>query len=181
MTDEKFKDFMCNDQNSKEVEDIFYELKKNFYEVKPGYDHAIIMKNTQNNKTWISSTNNIEQRMTTLERILEERDRKSWREPWQICFGNLGDDIKKHVEFKTDDIGKIPNKKFIDFVIPKNQVENAKELLIKLASEFTKSNNIKNVLEIRKIIDDHFNSDQKQQPLRDVIKLIDNLILEAIQ
>ena len=177
MTDEKqkFIDFMTTEENSKEIENIFSEFKKIFYEVKPGYDHALVLTNTENGKTWISSTNNIEQRQKTLERILQEKDRRSWYEPWSITFGTLGDDIIDKVDIKPyEDIGKIPNKKFVDMTIPKNQVEDVKEMFIKLTAEYIKINHPSNGKDIRQLIDDHFNSSNNQERLRDIIESIDS-------
>ena len=55
MTDKKFIDFMTSEENSKEVENIFSDFKKHFYDVKPGYDHGLLLTNTENGKTWIDS------------------------------------------------------------------------------------------------------------------------------
>ena len=175
MTDKKFIGFMTSEENSKEVENIFSDFKKHFYDVKPGYDHALVLTNIENNKTWVSSTNHLEERKKTLERILEEKDRRSWHEPWLITFGKLGEDIIKKVDFETyEDIGKIPNKKFLDMTIPKNQVENVKEMFIKLTAEYIKINHASKGKEVRQLIDDHFNSNLKQECIRTIIQSIDN-------
>ena len=73
MTDEKqkFIDFMTTEENSKEIENIFSDFKKIFYEVKLGYDHALVLKNTENGKKWMSSTNNIKQREDHLKKQLK--------------------------------------------------------------------------------------------------------------
>ena len=172
--DKKFIGFMTSEENSKEVENIFSDFKKHFYEVKPGYDHALVLTNIENNKTWVSSTNHLEERKKTLERILEEKDRRSWHEPWLITFGTLGEDIIKKVNIETyEDIGKIPNKKFIDMTVPKNQVENVKEMFIKLTAEYIKINHASKGKEIRQLIDDHFNSKDNQEPIRYIVDKID--------
>ena len=38
----KFIDFMTSEETSGEVEGIFNEFKKLFYEVKSGYNHALV-------------------------------------------------------------------------------------------------------------------------------------------
>tara|TARA_B110000967_G_C18742080_1_gene488250 strand:- start:329 stop:868 length:540 start_codon:yes stop_codon:yes gene_type:complete len=175
MTDQnKFIDFMKSEENSKEVKNIFSNFKKLFYEVKLGYDHALVLTNTENKKTWISSTNNLKDRRKTLERILKEKDRKSWYEPWLITFGSLGNDIMNKVDIEPyEDIGKIPNKKFIDMTIPKDQVENIKEMFIKLTSEYIKIDHASKGKEIRQLIDGHFNLKNNREPISDLINKID--------
>jgi len=177
MTDEKktFIDFMTAEENSREIYNIFSDFKKLFYEVKPGYNHGLLLTNTENGKTWVSSTNHLEERRKTLVGLLKEKDRKSWHEPWLITFGSLGDDIIDKVDIQPyEDIGKIPNKKFIDMSIHKNQVENVKEMFIKLTAEYIKVNHPSKGKEVRQLIDDHFNSDLKKERLRIVIKSIDD-------
>ena len=167
-----FIDFMTSDENSKEIENIFSNFKKFFYDVKPGYDHALLLTNTENGKTWMSSTNNIEQREEDLKGYLKKRE--VWYEPWVITFGALGDNILDKIKFdQFKDIGKIPNKKFIDMTIPKNQVENVKEMFIKLTAEYIKINHTSKGKEIRQLIDDHFNSKNNREPIRDLINKID--------
>ena len=178
MTDEKqkFIDFMTTEENSKEIENIFSDFKKIFYEVKLGYDHALVLKNTENGKKWMSSTNNIKQREDHLKKQLKN-NRDDWYEPWVITFGDLGDDILDKITFDPfPDIGKMPNKEFIDMTIPKNQVENVKKMFIKLTAEYIKVDHASKGKEIRQLIDDHFNSNMKQESIRTIIQSIDNYL-----
>ena len=171
--DKKFIDFMTSEENSKEVENIFSDFKKHFYDVKPGYDHGLLLTNTENGKTWMSSTNNIEQRENDLKGYYLKK-RELWYEPWVITFGDLGDNILDKIQFdQFNEIGKIPNKKFIDMTIPKNQIENVKEMFIKLTAEYIKTKHASKGKEIRQLIDDHFNSKDNQEPIRYIIDKID--------
>ena len=178
MTDKKFIDFMTSEENSKEVENIFSDFKKHFYDVKPGYEHGLLLTNTKNGKTWMSSTNNIEQRENDLKGYYLKK-KELWYEPWVITFGDLGDDILDKIQFdQFKEIGKIPNKKFLDMTIPKNQIENVKELFIKLTAEYIKINHASKGKEVRQLIDDHFNSNLKQERIRTIIQSIDNYLSE---
>ena len=177
MMKKKFIDFMTSEESSGEVEGIFTEFKKLFYEGKSGYNHALVLTNTSNGRKWVSSTNHLKDRRKTLEGGLKEKDRKSWHEPWLITFGNLGDDIIDKVNIQEfEDIGKIPTKEFIDMSIPQGQIDNIKDKFIKLAAKYIAELNLSNGIEIRKLIDEHFKSDQKNLPLRTIINSIDDYV-----
>ena len=177
MMKKNFIDFMTSEETSGEVEGIFNEFKKLFYEVKIGYNHALLLTNTSNGRKWVSSTNHLKERRKHLEGVLKEKDRKSWHEPWLIAFGNLGDDIIDKVNFhEFGDIGKIPNKEFIDMSIPQGQLDNIRDKFIKLTAKYIANLNLSNGKEIRQLIDDHFSSDQKNLPLRTIINSIDNYV-----
>ena len=177
MMKKNFIDFMTSEETSGEVEGIFNEFKKLFYEVKIGYNHALLLTNTSNGRKWVSSTNHLKERRKHLEGVLKEKDRKSWHEPWLIAFGNLGDDIIDKVNFQEfGDIGKIPNKEFIDMSIPQGQLDNIRDKFIKLTAKYIANLNLSNGKEIRQLIDDHFSSDQKNLPLRTIINSIDNYV-----
>ena len=178
MMKKKFIDFMTSEETSGEVEGIFNEFKKLFYEVKLGFNHALVLTNTSNGRKWVSSTNNLKKRRKHLEGVLKDKNRKrGWYEPWLITFGNLGDDIIDKVNFQEfPDIGKIPTKEFIDMSIPQGQIDNIREKFIKLVAKYIAELNLSNGIEIRKLIDDHFKSDQKNLPLRTIINSIDDCV-----
>ena len=177
MMKKKFIDFMTSEETSGEVEEIFTEFKKLFYEVKLGYNHALLLTNTSNGRKWVSSTNNLEKRRKHLEGVLKDKKRKAWYEPWLITFGNLSDDIIDKVNFQPfPDIGKIPIKEFIDMSIPQGQLDNIKDKFIKLTAKYIADLNLSNGKEIRQLIDDHFKSDQKNFPLRAIINSIDDYV-----
>ena len=177
MMKKKFIDFMTSEETSGEVEEIFTEFKKLFYEVKLGYNHALLLTNTSNGRKWVSSTNNLEKRRKHLEGVLKDKKRKAWYEPWLITFGNLNDDIIDKVNFQPfPDIGKIPIKEFIDMSIPQGQLDNIKDKFIKLTAKYIADLNLSNGKEIRQLIDDHFKSDQKNLPLRTIINSIDDYV-----
>jgi len=177
MMKKNFIDFMTSEETSGEVEGIFNEFKKLFYEVKLGYNHALVLTNTSNGRKWISSTNNLKKRSKHLKGVLKDKKRKAWYEPWLITFGNLGDDIIDKVNFQEfGDIGKIPNKEFIDMSIPQDQLKNIKDKFISLTAKYIANLNLSNGIEIRQIIDDHFSSDQKNLPLRTIINSIDDYV-----
>ena len=168
---------MTSEETSGEVEGIFNEFKKLFYEVKLGYNHALVLTNTSNGRKWISSTNNLKKRSKHLKGVLKDKKRKAWYEPWLITFGNLGDDIIDKVNFQEfGDIGKIPNKEFIDMSIPQDQLDNIKDKFIKLVAKHIANLNLSNGKEIRQLIDEHFSSDQKNLPLRKIINSIDDYV-----
>ena len=168
---------MTSEETSGEVEGIFNEFKKLFYEVKIGYNHALLLTNTSNGRKWISSTNNLKKRRKHFKGVLKYKKRKAWYEPWLITFGNLGDDIIDKVNFQEfGDIGKIPNKEFIDMSIPQDQLKNIKDKFIKLTAKYIANLNLSNGIEIRQIIDDHFSSDQKNLPLITIINSIDDYV-----
>ena len=97
----KFIDFIISEENSIEVKTIFNDLKKFFYEVKEGFVHALVLTNIESKEHWVSSTKDLKGREETLVRILKEKDRKSWWEPWKVTFGGL-----KHDEIIYDCIEK---------------------------------------------------------------------------
>ena len=168
---------MTSKETPGEVEGIFNEFKKLFYEIKSGYNHALVLTNTSNGRKWVSSTNNLKKRRKHLEGVLKDKKRKAWNEPWLITFGNLGDDIIDKVNFQEfEDIGKIPNKEFIDMSIPQDQLDNIKDKFIKLVAKYITELNLSDGIEIRKLIDDHFKSDQKNLPLRTIINSIDDYV-----
>ena len=177
MMKKKFIDFMTSEKNSGEVEGIFNEFKKLFYKVKLGYNHALVLTNTSNGRKWVSSTNNLKKRRKHLKGVLKDKKRKAWYEPWLITFGNLGDDIIDKVNFQEfEDIGKIPNKEFIDMSIPQDQLDNIKDKFIKLVAKYIAELNLSDGIKIRKLIADHFKSDQKNLPLRTIINSIDDYV-----
>ena len=172
-----FIDFMTSEETSGEVEGIFNEFKKLFYEVKLGYNHALVLTNTSNGRKWVSSTNNLKKRRKHLKGVLKDKKRKAWYEPWLITFGNLGDDIIDKVNIQEfEDIGNIPNKEFIDMSIPQGQIDNIKDKFIKLVAKHIANLNLSNGKEIRQLIDEHFSSDQKNLPLRKIINSIDDYV-----
>ena len=61
-------------------------------------------------------------------------------------------------------------------IIPKNQIENVKEMFIKLTAEYIKTEHASKGKEIRQLIDDHFNSNLKQERIRTIIQSIDNYL-----
>ena len=177
MMKKKFIDFMTSEETSGEVEGIFNEFKKLFYEVKSGYNHALVLTNTTNGRKWVSSTNNLKKRRKHLEGVLKDKKKKAWHEPWLVTFGDLGDDIIDKVNFQEfPDIGKIPNKEFIDMSIPQDQLENIRDKFIRLTAKYIANLNLSNGKEIRQLIDDHFRSDQKNLPLRKIINSIDDYV-----
>jgi hypothetical protein len=56
----KFINFVLKDENSEEIKSIFDDLRNIILEAKTGYSYALELKNKVTNKTWISSTNNLE-------------------------------------------------------------------------------------------------------------------------
>ena len=60
--------------------------------------------------------------------------------------------------------------------IPQGQIDNIKDKFIKLAAKYIAELNLSNGIEIRKLIDDHFKSDQKNLPLRTIVNSIDDYV-----
>jgi len=52
---------------------------------KPGYEFAIRVESKKTGEIWVSSTNNIEQRLTTL-KSLAKLDNYKWNNVWQEAF-----------------------------------------------------------------------------------------------
>ena len=52
---------------------------------KPGYEFAIRVESKKTGEIWVSSTNNIEQRLTTL-KSLAKSDNDKWNNVWQEAF-----------------------------------------------------------------------------------------------
>jgi len=90
----------------KEIE----EIKNLFFEIKEGKKFGIKLTNKKTTEYWISSTNNIQQRETTLKNILTKRD--EWNGPWRDIFSNISDDkILDDIEFQLiPDINLIDSK-----------------------------------------------------------------------
>ena len=172
----KFIDFVISEENSSEVKIIFNDLKKFFYEVKEGFVHALVLTNKESKERWVSSTKDIKGRRKTLVRILKEKDRKSWWDPWKITFGGLKhDDIISKVDIQPyEDIEKIPNIQFIDIPIPNDQIENIKKVFKKFTLQYIKTKDPSKGIEIGQLIHDHFKSEKRQKKLRYLIELIDS-------
>ena len=97
-----FKNFIL--QSSVELIQEIEELKNLFFAIKEGKEFGIKLTNKNTHEYWISSTNNIQQRETTLKNILTKRD--EWNGPWRDIFSDLSQDtILENVEFQyIDDI-----------------------------------------------------------------------------
>jgi len=172
----KFINFVLKDENSEEIKSIFDDLRNIILEAKTGYSHALELKNKVTNKTWISSTNDLEGREKDLKSKLKAG--KGWYEPWKITFGNLTGDILSQISFvRYEDIKLVPVEKILQQFLPIKNLEDIKETLIKLLLKFSfEVKKISNTEQVRKIIDDHFKSEKKLAPLEGVIKSIDDYL-----
>ena len=60
-------------------------IEKTLLDKKPGYEFAIRVESKKTGEIWVSSTNNIEQRLTTL-KSLAKLDNDKWNNVWQEAF-----------------------------------------------------------------------------------------------
>ena len=73
---------------------------KNSTELKQGKKFGLVLTNLKTSKTWISSTNNPEQREKDLKYYL--KNKKLWNGPWRDIFGDLNDiDILSNIDFQS--------------------------------------------------------------------------------
>jgi hypothetical protein len=69
----------------KYTNELVPRIEKTLLEKKPGYEFAIRVESKKTGEIWISSTNNIEQRMATL-KSLAKWDHDEWNGVWQEAF-----------------------------------------------------------------------------------------------
>ncbi len=85
MNNRNYEDFI-NKYNDK----LIPRIKETLLSIKPGYKYVIRVESTKTKEFWVSSTNNPEQRMQTLQRI--SRDETSWNSVWQEAFAGTNSD-----------------------------------------------------------------------------------------
>ena len=69
----------------KYTNELVPRIKETLLEKKPGYEFAIRVESKKTGEIWISSTNNIEQRITTL-KYYAKKDHDEWNRVWQEAF-----------------------------------------------------------------------------------------------
>jgi hypothetical protein len=173
----------------KEIE----EIKNLFFEIKEGKKFGIKLTNKKTTEYWISSTNNIQQRETTLKNILTKRD--EWNGPWRDIFSNISDDkILDDIEFQLiPDINLIDSKELFyqnfstSIDLDKIKVSFMSLVRVYLLFRAQKSNygydkNIKTnqteLSKLRALVEDFFKpkKEEKSLKLMNLVEKIDFLI-----
>ena len=76
-------------------------IEKTLLQKKPGYEFAIRVESKKTGEIWVSSTNNVEQRLKTLKSIAK-LDNDKWNNVWQEAF--YGSKFEDFIFEPVDDI-----------------------------------------------------------------------------
>ena len=76
-------------------------IEKTLLDKKPGYEFAIRVESKKTGEIWVSSTNNVEQRLKTLKSIAK-LDNDKWNNVWQQAFN--GSKFEDFIFEPVDDI-----------------------------------------------------------------------------
>ena len=107
-----FKNFIL--QPSMELIKDMEDIKNFVFSLKEGKKFGVKLTNKNTNEYWISSTDDIQQRETTLKYKLTKRE--EWFGPWRDIFSNIPDNkILDDIEFQNiQDINLIDSKEFFN-------------------------------------------------------------------
>ena len=85
MCNRNYEDFLNKYNN-----ELIPRIKETLLSIKPGYKYVIRVESTKTKEFWVSSTNNPQERMQTLQRI--SRDETNWNSVWQEAFAGTNPD-----------------------------------------------------------------------------------------
>ena len=93
---DKYQSFIVKYTNK-----LVHRIEKTLLEKKPGYEFAIRVESKKTGEIWVSSTNNVEQRLKTLKSIAK-LDNDEWNSVWQEAF--YGTKFEDFIFEPVDDI-----------------------------------------------------------------------------
>ena len=85
MSKRNYDDFI-----NKYNDELIPRIKETLLSIKPGYRYVIRVESTKTKEFWVSSTNNPDQRMQTLEHL--SLDETKWTSVWQEAFAGTNPD-----------------------------------------------------------------------------------------
>lgn len=150
---------------------------KNSTELKQGKKFGLVLTNLKTSKTWISSTNNPEQREKDLKYYL--KNKKLWNGPWRDIFGDLNDiDILSNIDFSVISIPDLTINELTNSIFNKELVnDNFKREFITLVRKYATEKQFNNILqkEIGQKIFSFFDNlkDKHSIKIIDIILLVD--------
>ena len=159
----------------KEIE----EIKNLFFEIKEGKKFGIKLTNKKTTEYWISSTNNIQQRETTLKNILTKRD--EWNGPWRDIFSNISDDkILDDIEFQLIPDINLINSKELFYQNFSTTIDLGKMRVSFMSLLRTYLKNIKTdqalLSKLRTLVEDFFKAKKEEKSLK-LINLVEKIDL----
>ena len=174
-----FKNFIL--QPSEELIKEISDLKNLFFEIKEGKKFGVKLTNKKTNEYWISSTDDIQQRETTLKYKLAKRE--EWFGPWRDIFSNIPDDkILDGIEFQhIQDISLIDSKElFYQNFSTTIDLNKIKVSFVSLLRAYLKNIKTDQTLQsnLRELVEDFFKPKKEEKSLKllNLVEKIDLLI-----
>ena len=171
---ENFYKWLSKENNFLSLKEIIF---KNSTELKLGKKFGLVLTNLKTSKTWISSTNNPEQREKDLKYYL--KNKKLWNGPWRDIFGDLNDiDILSNIDFSVISIPDLTINELTNSIFNKALVnDNFKREFITLVRKYADENQFNNILqkEIGQKLFSFFDNlkDKHSIKIIDIILLVD--------
>ena len=172
----KLINYILDEKKQRNFENIKNEMIKHMLEIKPGYKFGLKLTNKLTSKSWISSTNNIDQREKHLKTLLKSREK--WNGPWIDTFSSLTEQQIENDSVRFDrfeDIGNISIVDIINSNFSETIAKDIKPLFIEIVRIFALEVNLKDKNKFRDLIEEYF--DQKKNSYN-LNELIDKLDLE---
>ena len=171
---ENFYKWLSKENNFLSLKETIF---KNSTELKQGKKFGLVLTNLKTSKTWISSTNNPEQREKDLKYYL--KNKKLWNGPWRDIFGDLNDiDILSNIDFSVISIPDLTINELTNSIFNKGLVnDNFKREFITLVRKYADENQFNNILqkEIGQKLFSFFDNlkDKHSIKIIDIILLVD--------
>lgn len=137
-------------------DELIPRIKETLLSIKPGYKYVIRVESTKTKEFWVSSTNNPDQRMQTLQQL--SLDETRWTSVWQEAFAGTNPD-----EFNFDLQEDITTNLMTKLVFSNESVEHSR-LLRNIARNYI------NYLDLSL-------SQQKKTEIKDYIESTNNQVI----
>jgi len=173
----KLINYILDEKKQTNFENIKNEMIKHMLEIKPGYKFGLKLTNKLTSKSWISSTNNIEQREKHLKTLLKSREK--WNGPWIDTFSSLTEQQIENdsVQFdRFEDIGSVSVADIVNSNFSEAIVKDIKPLFIEIVRNFAFENNLKDKNKIRDLIEEYFDQKKNSYNLNELIAKLDLVI-----
>ena len=170
----KLINYILDEKKQTNFENIKNEMIKHMLEIKPGYKFGLKLTNKLTSKSWISSTNNTEQREKHLKTLLKSREK--WNGPWIDTFSSLTEQQIENdsVQFdRFEDIGSVSVADIVNSNFSEAIVKDIKPLFIEIVRIFAVEVNLKDKNKIRDLIDEYFEQKKNSYNLNDLINKLD--------
>ena len=173
----KLINYILDEKKQTNFENIKNEIIKHMLEIKPGYKFGLKLTNKFTNQSWISSTNNLNQREKHLKNLLKSREK--WNGPWIDTFNSLTEQQIENdsVQFdRYEDIGNICVVDIINSNFSETITKDIKPLFIEIVRIFALEVNIKDKNKIRDLIEEYFDQKKNSYNLNQLIAELDLII-----